>query len=390
VLLDQGEPRAGERFAARLHVPSGTSLIWVPSAGGAGRGFVEHLVRQIASDAPLHEAVRDAAAQVHPASRPLLHFFSDPAGIHDLRMSNAYGSLLREARELQTSGDPGDLEQLTRRLDPDLAATLEPMLEQTRELAEPIREAASRASDVPLVAGREPTDLLALAAGEAALDQARQAAAAIASTMAPVAEDPSAAEAISYSQERRVDIRLKRREADDTPPGTASPYLTPMSVLKARGRYSLEVQIGRRWPESLVASTPPPIDPLLPRPPKAGGHELDVAVFGLDFKVASPSIRQLRLPLIGSSRTESFEVRPSSDRGVPPSGSASTTGITCCSPTSWRPGSGPGRSWPPVLIPSCRPTWSLPAPLASSPSTASAHAYCRSPSTDEATPIASS
>jgi len=121
-------------------------------------------------------------------------------------------------------------------------------------------------------------------------------------------------------QERRVDLRLERLE--DSPllagglPAVEFQWVGPRVALRQSGRYRLRVQIGLPLPGSIMVGVPPPIDPLLPPPKDAQGHELEVVVYPLDFTLEGASQQKLLLPLTGASAALHFALKAPSTLGA--------------------------------------------------------------------------
>lgn len=117
-------------------------------------------------------------------------------------------------------------------------------------------------------------------------------------------DDPEVKESLRRYQQRRADTALFRRTTD--------PLLGPMekeSTLAASAEYDVRFHIGNRQAESLMAGTPPPIDPLLPDPENEKGYVLEAVVQPKDFKLLSPALQPLYLPIFGGSEPVYFQVR---------------------------------------------------------------------------------
>jgi hypothetical protein len=103
---------------------------------------------------------------------------------------------------------------------------------------------------------------------------------------------------------RALDAALVRVETE--------PLSKPMrgdESLEAGAAYELQVHIGSRLPESLVAGAVAAVDELVGPPDDSEGHWLDLSVQAKDFRLLSPASQRVRLPRRGSSDLVYFRIR---------------------------------------------------------------------------------
>ena len=103
---------------------------------------------------------------------------------------------------------------------------------------------------------------------------------------------------------RSVDAALQRL---DTEPRLQS--LRKPATLKPGARYQLRLHIGHRSMDSIVSGKMPAVDPLLPDPEDARGHELEFVVQPKDFHLLSRPLQRFNLPLAGQSDPVYFTIR---------------------------------------------------------------------------------
>jgi len=296
-------------------VPPGVSVLVVHPA--FANPFVTDFLYGVVHDYPLHEAMRTAT--VLPLSTRL---YSDPIANGELRLSAYLSTLLREGLELETTPVPGDLTAFLARIDDPAATRFVPPsagLNLTRSL---VNTNLQRVWDVGTDFTQEDTGLRPMSDAAAALATARDEAGAMRAVLADAVANPEVRAAMKAHQERVVDVTLERLEhtplARDVLSHSAAATLwaDDRTVLRGGARYRLLVNIGHRSSRSLVTGDQPPIDPLLPDGPT---HRLEVAIFGLDFRVEARKVQRISLPDLGPSDEAAFTIRaPKVRRGRGP------------------------------------------------------------------------
>lgn len=302
LVVSSATPEIDGLLASLYRPADGTSVLWLPVPPGLEGERVDKLLYNILHDQPLHEAVRRASAPGDPLGAPLL--ISDPAGVEDLRMADTLEELSEESAELEARVLPGDVSSFLLRALPDCPPRLESALWTLDSLAKPAREAVGRVNDLEIDFGRETTSMVPIAESHGALARARERESEIRAMLRAISADGESREAIAKHQERRVDVALRRLDRSTF----SRPWVKPDETLRRGARYRVRVHIGRPLRLSLVTGEVPALDPLLPELPDEGSHLLHVALYGLDFKVASKNLRALRLPPLGGSDPVSFDV----------------------------------------------------------------------------------
>ena len=164
-----------------------------------------------------------------------------------------------------------------------------------------LRETLSELNWLALDFGRESHGLVPLAQAEAMLVGARTLCDSVNDSLARVAADPTARDVVEARQERRVDIALERRGAP--------PAVEMQTVLLNAAEYLLRVGIGLSFPRSIVTGEVPEIDLLLPDLEPDLGYQLEVAVYGQDFRTVTAPIQSVYLPRFGASMPVEFVVQ---------------------------------------------------------------------------------
>ena len=281
-------------------VTTSHSLVWLPhgryGSAAVGESFVEGLVH----DEPLHAAVQSALASSGLPSQ-LARVDSDPeANFGAVRLSDAVAPFAERADRLELASVPGDVEAFLARLDEREAQLLGDRLRRAAERGKEVLDFTASAHSLKLTFEGERTGLVPLSEASLALKSAERTQLQVDSLLAELARDPEAAAVVARHQVRVVDLALTKPPAV-TPIGTQA-WIEPGAA------YRLCVHIGPRRAGSLIRDAPP-IDPLLPAPPDALGHELDVVVFGHDFTVTSEARQTLRLPPLGPSKAVWFDLQ---------------------------------------------------------------------------------
>lgn len=271
-----GERRPG--WVDSLHPPHGVAVAWASASPTAAHGeYAAAVLERIAADLPLHEALRGAAERTGGLEDdPML--IADPGTNEALSFSAAAEHAIGRADAASEGIAIASLEV--------------PLLGPVAQFEEAgLRSVRTRLLRY-IVQPEEPTSgysLHDLAAAPELLEQAREI-----GEQARSGAKEAGPEQLETEQVRRVDltVRVKGRRV----PGG----------LPAGARVRVLVRIGRPFPDSRIAGTPPP--PTLPAPDAEGGHDLDVVVYGLDFRVEGKISRRLRLPRVGPSKLLSIPV----------------------------------------------------------------------------------
>jgi hypothetical protein len=304
VLLDSSSAAASAGPRASLQAPPGVSLLWLaaPSSGDLPAA-VDELLHAIIHDYPLHEVAKTIRRHLPSGEPSTVELTSDPEGVQDLRMVDALAEIVDDAIGLESTVFPGDVIGFLGRV-AAAPLSLEEPLAQAAELARPMEEAFDDASSLDAVFVQESVGLVPLAHVKARLAAAHVHEAAILDALARLEMDPELRRIFAQQQERHVDIALRRLDVGRI----GGVFVRPHESLRRGTAYRLRVQIGRRLRSSLVRGTPPPLDPLLPARAEGEGHILHVVVYGLDFRVASATMRRLVLPPHGASDPVEFDV----------------------------------------------------------------------------------
>jgi hypothetical protein len=282
--------------------PQATSLggfTVVLGDGPATEAALLELFLAIVHDLPL----QDAAAQMRLKGKPVL-MCGDPGSAESLRMSSALRHVQRQAMVFvaSTPGVRVDSTKLVRLERSDALARLEDIQRQTPSVAAFMAHVAHLSDDFR----HETSGLVPLVTAARMLPEARQAASAASAQLAVMAaSDPQFASLAREEQQRRVDAQLERL-APNHRSTSQSLWVDPGTALEAGRPYRLRVAIGQRLLGSLFAQAPPPLDALLPD--KQDGHDLQVAVFGLDFEVTSATLLPTHLPRTGPAEAVTFDV----------------------------------------------------------------------------------
>jgi hypothetical protein len=296
LVLVVGRLNAAELGPGLLAAPRGVSAVWLPD--DRAPHFVEQLFLAVAHNRPLHNAVYEASGD-DPLRRAQL--ISDPLSTHDLRMSDAAASIVRASGSLAVSPQPGDVEAFLTRAGDEAEVLLGAQLREAVGYAQPVRYAAARVEELRFDFSGERHGLYPLAQVERSLAHASAASETLNAVLADIASDPDAVDIVRHHQERRVDLAAVGETW----------LLGRGTVLRSGVEFRLLLQIGGRFPLSLFETdaAPPPLDPLLPDPPDERGHKLEVAVYGQDFTLTTPAVKDLYLPLLGGAGPVEFALR---------------------------------------------------------------------------------
>jgi hypothetical protein len=344
--------RAGDRAQARLvllledveavppwtSLPPGVALLRVAAPPGLRARFVDEFVLGLVHDQPLHAATFHARQVVRGAGGPLEALLTADPGTNDaLRLSVAALGLERAARKLRR--------RLERRVPEELRSTLEGALRlEATELRDRFGDDASRLVDAAYLlasidahiedaerTGREyeheTGGLVPQAKAEAGLERATDALAELVRLARPLRAETARSDALEEAAVRvvtvdegsiaaperaRIEPPAPRLRAVDMALTGASGEVADRSTVLATSReYLLRFRIGQPYSGSLFEAAPPAITPLLPPletpEERREGHRLEVACFGLDFKVRR-NVIEVRLPPVGPSGEAEFRV----------------------------------------------------------------------------------
>jgi hypothetical protein len=290
--------RYGIRVGETPPLPPGFSRLVLPAQDDPA--LLHDVVTALVHDLPLHDAVAEISRTRHLGSSDI-SLVSDPLGINALRLSDSHGSLLRASLELEPIRSLGTVESFLARLPAREARPVRRRLQRAAKSARDAIEVANALPDIsPVEYGRESEGLYSLAEGELGLARAQEVQSRLDATLRGLTADLRASAILREHQQRSVDIALTSTEQFE--------FLPRSTVLAGRRAYQLLARIGGSFPQSLLETAPPDIGPLLPDPPDEHGHDLEFALFPMDFKLHSPSIYPVSLPLFGGSEIALFTI----------------------------------------------------------------------------------
>jgi hypothetical protein len=244
--------------------------------------FVHEFLMGLTIDMPLHQAFRLALRKYRSQSLqpPRARLSADPFSNQSLRLSDALLELKRRANRFQAYYGP------------PLPSSTQPASDWRTALPETSLPPALRD---PIFGDRQVlhhqiAGLVAVSGSAARFEDL------VANLPTMPAANPEA--------RRALDAALVRVETE--------PLSKPMHAyesLEAGAAYELQVHIGSRLPESLVAGGVAAIDELVGPPDDSEGHWLDLSVQAKDFRLLSPAGQRVRLPRRGSSDLVYFRIR---------------------------------------------------------------------------------
>src|SRR5712691_5863617 len=294
--------------------PTGVALL---KAGNASRGelsrFVESFLMGLVHDLPLHEALKAAERGIRtPPMKGLL--IADPRTNQSLRIIEALGNLRREIGRRQVLM-PGELDAFLNRsyIATDASYAAANMLSSLKGnfRASAALGLLQRFAGLPKrlpwdlhYFERESSALLPLAQAEVERRDVMGAELVFRQEVAEVTSDPDVQKLLRENQKREVDVALERLESEPVFEAVERDH-----TLKRRTEYQVRVHIGNRLPDSIMTGPSAPIDPLLPDPDDEQGHLLEVALQAKDFRLRSPGVQPLRLPMLGGSEPVYFRIR---------------------------------------------------------------------------------
>ncbi|WP_324651586.1 hypothetical protein [Georgenia sp. H159] len=283
-----------------LHLPWSRNVLHLTQAyPGPPYAVVDELLVALSHDLPLHDAVREALmATDRPPEQGRLS--GSATSLHDLRLIAVWEEIERETARLR-----GTLGSATIRSFEAVAPEAVHRWSARTALHSWTTEAAATGRLLPdlgsvgLAFTYEREGLLPLSDAQAHLELARDLVHDLAATAPP---DPEQVVAVP----RVVNLGLRRSSTGVSAAGSFV-YADSGTVLAVGRRYTLDVQIGAPWPQTLVTGPTEPVDHLLPDPRAV--NELSVSVFSDTVVVDGPRTQPLPLPATGASPLVSFPLR---------------------------------------------------------------------------------
>jgi hypothetical protein len=268
-------------------------------------GFLRDFIYSIIHDFSLHESLY-YSLQKKP-DRPDGVFdavlFASPESNQSVRMRTALESYKARVYDLGKSLTPGNLETFISKFTNPSHAAIKNALSSIAPLQTAQGTIFDRAKSLDMVFHGESTGLVPLANEERQFYKSLPSLKQIRTKLSSVVGQPEAFLILRENQERKVDIAL-----DAFSPSLVYQPVSNLYSLRAGGQYRLNVTIGQLSPYSLMSGDIPSIDPLLPDPKGAKGHELDVVVYPKDFALTSPARLQVYLPLLGGTAPLQFQL----------------------------------------------------------------------------------
>jgi hypothetical protein len=268
---------------------AGAAWLVLPEvASPSSRKLLHDFLYALFHDHALHEALK-TALRMQSGPPPQAYLIADPASVLALRLWDAMHAVAAAAEEVEQRVPRATIEKHAAR----------PADNPFQSLKWRLRGGFGRESDgiVPMAE---------VAAELSSLESSLSAPAAPQTSRGPDAgpEPREPEEPAPAGEARRFDVTLLRTHARTN----RGIYVEPEETLAAGATYRMRVRIGRRSSVSIVSGDVPAIDPLLPPPPDDRGHLLHVVVYPIDFTPGEPQIRELRLPVTGSSNAVELDV----------------------------------------------------------------------------------
>ncbi|MGI8803146.1 MAG: hypothetical protein ACR2KV_13410 [Solirubrobacteraceae bacterium] len=259
----------------------GVAVAYVAAQSGEeGVSFAAGVLKRIAGDLPLHDAVRLAARASGPDVPLTPDLVADPGTNESLSLQAKAHQMLDLANEasegLATSPRPVFMNVSVGRLRERFGGLRRPFL---RFFVEPEAEYEYGYGLPDLADAAEVVE-----EAERVGEEVRAAA---------LVADPVEWET---AQVRRVDLAVRANRSSIT------------EALAPSLRFRVLLRIGRPFHDSRLQGDAPPVAAALPDPEAGGGHDLDVVVYGLDFRVQGKIAHAIHLPRVGPSRLLSVPV----------------------------------------------------------------------------------
>ena len=308
-----GEPLSHPSWLSTLNVPAGCSLAWLPWRHTRSPSeLAKDLIYEVIHDRPLHEAVWIANTRWDQATAPPARLISDPRANQSLRLSDAAGSLVHDVEALTSEADVGDVEAFLERLEADDRDRVAAPLRSAAQMARPLHEANESTWNLSVDFASESTGLKPLSQIRAAWRVAADVQPSVLHQLRIVTRDPAAVEVVRRHQKRVVDVALLRLEPTPMLASRGAASWLPIEndvVLRERTAYRVRVHIGTPSHGSLLTERPPSLDPLLPDPPDARGHLLEIVLYGHDFEALAGRRHERYLPVLGGVDPVYFDLR---------------------------------------------------------------------------------
>jgi hypothetical protein len=283
---------------SRLVKPATSVIVLNTIAPETTYSFLKDLLYSIIHDLSVPEAFKFALDQNEgPEVRNAVLFSSPPAG-HSVRISDGLDAFKTIVNRSSKSMNPGDYEQFAKRLGADTGQRLMDAFSGSRNLSDYFHGVQRYTNNFL----QESTGLAPIARDMHHFhSEKKPLIKEINGRLTRLVRDPDIFHELRKEQRRVVDATLD--ELNSFLQYGAKDVNSP---LMPGEKYKLNITIGQRSWGSLMVGDIQPIDPLLPDPENETGHQLDIVVFPKDFKLNSPAIVIVTLPLAGASDTASF------------------------------------------------------------------------------------
>jgi hypothetical protein len=250
--------------------------------------LIRACLQGILSDKPLHRIVHEIDQNSPPYWRPILA--ASPASNHALRLAHAVDTL-NEQMDAYSRG-------------------VKPVIhQQFLQRQETVAESIASLAGLRNLASESSSSFSSLAARTFGFSQRKPELDVALHNLQSYVNRPGIFQSIRNTQKRKVDVALETLIN-----GAGYETFYPNAPLIPQATYRLTVQIGQSAAGSLVIGNVDPIDPLLPDPENAKGHDLEVALFPKDFKLLTSSVQPIHLPFLGGSTTARFAIRAPGDK----------------------------------------------------------------------------
>jgi hypothetical protein len=264
--------------------------------------FLKDFIYCIIHDFSLHEATYYAKNKPNASGIDAI-LFASPMSNQNLRLTMALESFKAEVNTYAKKIRPGNFDSFLDKFDDQTSSDLKSTISKVIPDDLGMNEFFKRASSLDIHFQGESTGLIPLAHEEKQFFENQTNFDLVKSRLESIVNDPQFFQILRDKQERRVDITM-----DEFNSSLVYVPVFKNNSLKAGNHYRLNVTIGQISENSLITGFIPPIDPLLPDPEGAKGHELDIVVFPKDFKLLSDACQQVYLPLLGGTDRISFNL----------------------------------------------------------------------------------
>lgn len=264
--------------------------------------YLKDFIYALIHDFPLHEALYHAR-QLNAESYNEYLLISSPVANQYLRIRDAIDSFKNTIHNISSSLNLGNINNFIAKLSElnnDIASRISQAIART-----PVSSAYL--DDMKLmnvVFDHESEGLMPVANARAELDHLQGNFDQLHLDLKNLVNNEQVFNAVRAKQQRKVDITL-----DEFTHYLLYSPVGPYRSLQWGQQYRLNVTIGQPSSYSLIKSDIASIDPLLPDPENAKGHEIDIVVFPKEFTLLSPSSQTVHLPLLGGTIPASFYVK---------------------------------------------------------------------------------